>query len=335
MYYQRSSCLTNWRIHSRQRRPKGNRVIGLIGPAAGQASAPIFLNDIRDRAYEKWAAAGMPQGDWRPLLAGGGAGITRRTIIAVGRLLPNESTSTGRLHGRRSSFARPVLPAALRRRLRGQRRARQRRRHSDAQPARPTPSAAASTRSTRSAAPSSASTATPTWRPCPEPIDLAVIATPAPTVPALVADCAARGVPAAIVISAGFSELGAEGRALEAKIRAARGKMRIIGPNCLGVIHPPSNLNASFAAAMAPPGRVALLSQSGAICTSILDWALNGTSASAASSASAPCSTWTSPTCSTTSATTPPRRPSSFTWNRSATCASSSAPPAASAAPST
>lgn len=108
----------------------------------------------------------------------------------------------------------------------------------------------------------------------PEAVDLAVIATPAPTVPALVADCAARGVPAAIVISAGFSELGAEGRALEAQIRAARGSMRLIGPNCLGVIHPPSNLNASFAAAMAPPGRVALLSQSGAICTSILDWAL-------------------------------------------------------------
>jgi acetyltransferase len=108
----------------------------------------------------------------------------------------------------------------------------------------------------------------------PEAVDLAVIATPAPTVPALIADCAARGVPAAIIISAGFSELGAEGRALEAEIRAARGRMRVIGPNCLGVIHPPSNLNASFAAAMAPPGRVALLSQSGAICTSILDWAL-------------------------------------------------------------
>lgn len=107
----------------------------------------------------------------------------------------------------------------------------------------------------------------------PEAVDLAVIATPAPTVPALIADCAVRGVPAAIIISAGFSELGAEGRVLEAKIRAARGKMRIIGPNCLGVIHPPSNLNASFAASMARPGRVALLSQSGAICTSILDWA--------------------------------------------------------------
>src|SRR5439155_14323620 len=62
--------------------------------------------------------------------------------------------------------------------------------------------------------------------------------------------------------------------ALERRVRdLARGKMRLIGPNCLGVIHPPSNLNASFASTMARPGHVALLSQSGAICTSILDWA--------------------------------------------------------------
>src|SRR5207237_8916369 len=71
-----------------------------------------------------------------------------------------------------------------------------------------------------------------------------------------------------------FAELGPEGRRLEQQLRAvAKGKIRIIGPNCLGVIHPPSNLNASFAADMARPGNVALLSQSGAICTSILDWA--------------------------------------------------------------
>jgi acetyltransferase len=108
----------------------------------------------------------------------------------------------------------------------------------------------------------------------PEVVDLAVIATPAATVPNLIRECVGRGVPAAIIISAGFSELGAEGRALEAEIRAAaHGKMRLIGPNCLGVIHPPSNLNASFAASMARPGSLALLSQSGAICTSILDWA--------------------------------------------------------------
>jgi acetyltransferase len=108
----------------------------------------------------------------------------------------------------------------------------------------------------------------------PQSVDLAVIATPAATVPHLVKECVEKGIPAAIVISAGFSELGAEGRALESQIRTiARGKMRIIGPNCLGLIHPPSNLNASFAATMALPGKLALLSQSGAICTSILDWA--------------------------------------------------------------
>lgn len=108
----------------------------------------------------------------------------------------------------------------------------------------------------------------------PEPVDLAVIATPASSVPAAIEECVARGVPAAIVISAGFSELGAEGRALERRIREiALGKMRIVGPNCLGIIHPYSGLNASFASSMAQPGRVALLSQSGAICTSILDWA--------------------------------------------------------------
>jgi acetyltransferase len=108
----------------------------------------------------------------------------------------------------------------------------------------------------------------------PERVDLAVIATPAVTVPGVISECVRRGIPAAIVISAGFSELGAEGRKLESEIKAiARGHLRIVGPNCLGVIHPPSNLNASFAASMARPGRIALLSQSGAICTSILDWA--------------------------------------------------------------
>ena len=108
----------------------------------------------------------------------------------------------------------------------------------------------------------------------PDKVELAVIATPAATVPNLVRECVERGVAAAIIISAGFAELGAVGRKLEDEIRGlARGKMRIVGPNCLGIIHPPSNLNASFAASMAAPGQVALLSQSGAICTAILDWA--------------------------------------------------------------
>jgi acetyltransferase len=107
-----------------------------------------------------------------------------------------------------------------------------------------------------------------------EPLDLAVIATPAATVPSLVADCAAAGVGAAIVLSAGFREVGAAGAALEAQLRdALRGRpMRLLGPNCLGLMNPRSGLNATFAAAMAQPGHVGFLSQSGAICTSVLDW---------------------------------------------------------------
>ncbi|MFO0929516.1 MAG: bifunctional acetate--CoA ligase family protein/GNAT family N-acetyltransferase [Gemmataceae bacterium] len=105
-------------------------------------------------------------------------------------------------------------------------------------------------------------------------VDLAVIATPAPTVPAVVRACVERGVPAGIIISAGFSELGEEGRKVERQIRdIAFNRMRLVGPNCLGVIHPPTNLNASFSAHMARPGNLALFSQSGAICTSVLDWA--------------------------------------------------------------
>lgn len=108
----------------------------------------------------------------------------------------------------------------------------------------------------------------------PEVVDLAVIATPAATVPGLIKQCVERGIPGAIIISAGFSELGVAGKQLETEIREiARGRMRLIGPNCLGILHPPSNLNASFAASMARPGKVAMLSQSGAICTAILDWA--------------------------------------------------------------
>ena len=113
----------------------------------------------------------------------------------------------------------------------------------------------------------------PNMQAVPEAVDLAVIATPAATVPDQVRACVEAGAKSAIVISAGFSELGAEGRALERKVRdIAKGNLRLVGPNCLGVIYPPGNLNASFAADMALPGSVALLSQSGAVCTSILDW---------------------------------------------------------------
>jgi acetyltransferase len=108
------------------------------------------------------------------------------------------------------------------------------------------------------------------------PVDLAVIVTPASTVPSIVGECADLGVPAAVIISAGFREIGADGAALEARVaaEARRGKVRVIGPNCLGVMSPLSGLNATFAAAMARPGNVAFLSQSGALLTAILDWSV-------------------------------------------------------------
>lgn len=108
----------------------------------------------------------------------------------------------------------------------------------------------------------------------PEPIDLAVIMTPAPTVPGLVRECAARGVKGAIVISAGFKEIGPAGAALEQEILKVKGDMRIIGPNCLGVMSPPFGFNATFAAGIAKPGSVGFISQSGALLTAILDWSL-------------------------------------------------------------
>jgi acetyltransferase len=108
----------------------------------------------------------------------------------------------------------------------------------------------------------------------PEPVDLAVIATPAAGVPELVEQCVAAGVGAAIVISAGFREVGGSGLALEARLReAVRGSgLRLLGPNCLGLMNPRSGLNATFASRQAEPGHVGFLSQSGAICTAVLDW---------------------------------------------------------------
>ena len=110
----------------------------------------------------------------------------------------------------------------------------------------------------------------------PEVVDCAIIVTPAPTVPGLVQECVDMGVPGAVIISAGFKEIGPEGKALEDQILAiAEGKMRIVGPNCLGVMMPPGRYNATFAGATANPGNVAFISQSGAICTSVLDWSFS------------------------------------------------------------
>jgi acetyltransferase len=107
----------------------------------------------------------------------------------------------------------------------------------------------------------------------PEPIDLAVIVTPALTVPGVVSECVAAGVKSAIIISAGFKEAGEAGIELERRIAdTARGKLRLIGPNCLGVMRPVTHLNATFASAMARPGTVGFISQSGALLTAVLDW---------------------------------------------------------------
>ncbi len=104
-------------------------------------------------------------------------------------------------------------------------------------------------------------------------IDLAVIVTPAVTVPSVIDECVAKGIEGAIIISAGFKEIGPAGVELEEKIlEKAKGKMRIIGPNCLGVMLPFYGMNATFAGGMARPGNVAFISQSGAICTAVLDW---------------------------------------------------------------
>ena len=108
----------------------------------------------------------------------------------------------------------------------------------------------------------------------PADVDLAVIATPASTVPGIVQECADAGIQGIVIVSAGFREIGEEGAALERKILsiAQEHQIRIVGPNCLGVMRPTTGLNATFAGAMARDGNVAFVSQSGALLTAILDW---------------------------------------------------------------
>src|SRR5512147_2904905 len=117
----------------------------------------------------------------------------------------------------------------------------------------------------------------PTLRDVPEVVDLIVVVTPAPSIPGIIADAVNIGVKSAIIISAGFKETGPEGAELERQIleHARRGNMRIIGPNCLGVMSPMSGLNATFATTIARRGSVGFISQSGALCTAILDWSLS------------------------------------------------------------
>ena len=108
-----------------------------------------------------------------------------------------------------------------------------------------------------------------------EPVDLAVIVTPAKSTPGLVEECGQAGIRGVIIISAGFKEVGAEGVELERQVleAARRWGIRVVGPNCLGVMNPVGRMNATFAAGIANPGRVGFVSQSGALLTAILDWA--------------------------------------------------------------
>lgn len=107
-------------------------------------------------------------------------------------------------------------------------------------------------------------------------LDLVVIATPNFTVPSIIKECGKKKVGGIVVITAGFKEAGSEGQKMYQEIidLGKKHNIRIIGPNCLGFLRPKNMLNASFAAKMALPGRIALLSQSGALCTAILDWSV-------------------------------------------------------------
>jgi len=109
----------------------------------------------------------------------------------------------------------------------------------------------------------------------PDIVDLAIIATPASTVPDIIEECGTCGIKGIIIISAGFKEAGVTGKILEEKIREIKKKynMRIIGPNCLGIIHPDINLNATFIQKKQKPGSIAFISQSGALGSAILDLA--------------------------------------------------------------
>lgn len=108
----------------------------------------------------------------------------------------------------------------------------------------------------------------------PEAIDLAIVATPAKTVLEVIKQLGEKKVKACIIISAGFKELGDQGQKLEEDVilKAKDYNMRIIGPNCLGIMNPLTDLNATFAASMAKKGRLAFISQSGAMCTAVLDY---------------------------------------------------------------
>jgi acetyltransferase len=108
-----------------------------------------------------------------------------------------------------------------------------------------------------------------------QPVDLAIVTAPAAAIPEIVAQAGSAGIPAAVVLSAGFGESGEAGKALETRVLAVarEAEVRILGPNCVGLLRPSIGLNASFARTACEPGSIALVSQSGAICTALVDWA--------------------------------------------------------------
>ncbi|MFH1200568.1 MAG: CoA-binding protein, partial [Candidatus Micrarchaeota archaeon] len=108
------------------------------------------------------------------------------------------------------------------------------------------------------------------------PVDMAVICVPAKIVAKVVLDCAAKGVKAVVIISAGFAEAGEEGKRLQDEVVeiAKSNGIGVLGPNVLGIIRPCARLNASFALAAPAKGKIAFISQSGALADSIVDWAL-------------------------------------------------------------
>jgi len=116
----------------------------------------------------------------------------------------------------------------------------------------------------------------PSIKDVPEHVDLAIVAVPAKIVPKVLEECGEAGVDGVVIISAGFREIGEEGRKLEKKIEEIRAKynLRILGPNCFGFIRPHVKLNATFLKRMPEPGQIAFISQSGALGSAILDWAV-------------------------------------------------------------
>jgi acetyl coenzyme A synthetase (ADP forming)-like protein len=116
----------------------------------------------------------------------------------------------------------------------------------------------------------------PTISAIPAPVDLAVVTVPAIHVPAVVEECGARGVPMVIIVTAGFKEMGPEGKALEDRVVAiAKGHgTRLIGPNCLGIIVPPRGIDTTYVHQSPKPGNIAFISQSGAIINTVVDWSL-------------------------------------------------------------